>query len=1053
MSLKLYMSNRLEKLAELFRRRIHDDPPESVFTPETVVVQTGGMELFLRKFLAETSGIAANIETPFLNRFVNTAMRALLSPEEGTAFLQAAERFAPDSLRWRIYAALSDAPEAFPEARKYAADDERRAQLSARLAGIFDRYIWYHYDMLADWRSRPEVPGHWEKALYLTVVRQAGPSPDHFFRDVLRRPEAVSPGELPRRISLFGIGAMPPLMLDLFRKLSEYIDVHMFYLNPCGEYWGSIRSDAQLRRTAEDPAGPEIQTDNPLLANLGMWGRDFFDNTAELLTGAAEEEHFFDPAPSDDATILELVQQDILRSRNRTAEKDKPPRQDDRSIGIHSCHNKRREVEILHDQLLLAVDELGVRPDGIIVMAPDINAYAPFIDAVFSSGPLARAYHISDRSLSTVSSTAEDLTRILDLGAARCTATEILAILDAPAVKENFRFDDDAMAAIKKFIDAGKIRWGENAGTREEFSGVPFDEFSWREGLDRLLLGLAAAEPDGEMLNTPWAPAGRVPAENAELLGTFAALIRNIFRWRHFFQGKHTPEEWVSCLEEITETMYGRAVSFKDEISFIRDCLAEWLRNTRTAAFDRPLPVSVLREALSGVMGLRSSTRGYLAGGITFCSLVPMRSIPADVIAVLGLRADDFPGKDPLQGLNISTAVRGERSRLREDRYLFLETLISARKRLLLFYTGQDNYPEGSQPSAPLADLLSYLREGFGIRETRHFSCAWAPAYFDAASKAFFSYSKNACGIAREIRENAKTPEPERSGLVIRPREEPGLCEYKLDDLVWTLADPLKNFLRNATGTSFASPRSRAPDDSEPVKLELPDEMLTDILHEADRTDELGARLEHDRLLPPGEAGRRFLRDYCDQMQDRFGERRGQLLRAKKQYVYVYSPGKYSIGGFIYQVPGDLNQILVSEYRSASSRIRFYLAGLCNAIQTKTPERAADWAFLKDAFFTLPVFSPEEADRRLIELLELAKEIKRRPVPLFPKASPVFAETGSMSQALTAFTGSPKHPGDLDAPRCRDFFGPECFADPDFAEEFQRLAQMVCGPVRKDNGT
>ena len=198
--------------------------------------------------------------------------------------------------------------------------------------------------------------------------------------------------------------------------------------------------------------------------------------------------------------------------------------------------------------------------------------------------------------------------------------------------------------------------------------------------------------------------------------------------------------------------------------------------------------------------------------------------------------------------------------------------------------------------------------------------------------------------------------------------------------------------------------------------------------------------------------GKRSLRDYCERVQDRFGERRSQLLRAEKQYVDVFPAGKYRVSGFIHQVPGDLNQLLVSEYRSAPSLIRFYLAGLCNAIQTKTKERAADWAFLKDVFFTLPIFSPEEAERRLIELLELAKEIKRRPVPLFPKASPAFAENGNMSKALTAFIGSPKYPGDVDAPRCRDFFGPECFDDPDFAEEFQRLALMVYGPVHKDNG-
>ena len=224
--------------------------------------------------------------------------------------------------------------------------------------------------------------------------------------------------------------------------------------------------------------------------------------------------------------------------------------------------------------------------------------------------------------------------------------------------------------------------------------------------------------------------------------------------------------------------------------------------------------------------------------------------------------------------------------------------------------------------------------------------------------------------------------------------------------------------------------------------------MLTDILHDADRAEELAARLEYDRLLPPGEAGRMFLRDYCEQQQNRLApERRSQLLRAEKQYVDVFPAGKYRVSGFIHQVPGDLNQILVSKFSNEGIRIKFYLAGLCNAMQTQTEERAGDWAFLEKDFFTLPVFAPGEAERRLVGLLELAQEIERRPVPLFPKASPAFVRSGDLSQAREVFIGRPSKPGDLDAPRCRDFFGPECFDDPDFTEEFQRLALMVYGPV------
>ncbi|MBQ9501418.1 MAG: exodeoxyribonuclease V subunit gamma, partial [Lentisphaeria bacterium] len=993
-----------------------------------------------------------------LNRFVTSAMRALLDDARWTQFRTAAERFSPASLRWRIHAELLRSPEKYPDAAKYLADESRCAQLAARLAEIFDRYIWYHDDMLAKWRGDPAGVTHWEGKLYLSLVRQAGDSPDLFFRSVFDCSEPVNRELLPQRVSLFGIGAIAPLMLSVFKKLSEFTDVCMFHLNPCRQYWGSIKTDRQLRKESAPDDDPPPQTDNPLLANLGTWGRDFFENTVELLTGEetgdlkSEDELFADPLRPDAPCLLHQLQQDILDSVNRTGAgktAEYPPT--DRSIGVHSCHSRRREVEVLHDQLLRAVGELGVRPDDIIVMAPDINTYAPLIEAVFSSGPLAGAYHVSDRDLSTVSSTAENLLRILDLGSARCTATEILAILDTPAVRENFRFDDDAVEEIKEFIAAGKICWGADAEARMEFSGIAFDEFSWREGIDRLLLSFAASDEGGIRLATPWSPAGHVTGDRAELLGVFASVVRHLFTWRRFFREDHTPEEWSACLDEIIRTMYGNAFSFREETVLLRDCIAEWMKNIRTADFDRPLPVQVIRRDFAGIMEFRGDNRGYLAGGITFCSLVPMRSIPADVIAVLGLISDDFPGREPYQGLNISPAIRGERSRLLEDRYLFLETLISARKQLLLFYPGQDDYPAGSSPSAPLADLLAYLGDAYGFRETRQCRHAYAADYFDGSRPELFSYSQSACAVAEKIGSGQSS----RPGSAFIPEtlqrvtSEPQT--YKLDSLAWMIARPLKTFLQNTTGLNCDKLRSCFSPDSESMKLDLPEKTIEAVLCSTDGEDELAARLEYERLLPPGEVGRQlffslYQAPFSDQNAD-FRDFRLQLLQAEKQYIDIFTADqRYRICGFIRQVPEKLNLIFLSKYNNAAARIRFYLESLCNAVQTQAQDRPDDLALFDREIFRLAPISGDEAGRRLAELLELAEEMKRRPVPFFAKAGLTFAQTGNMKTALRTFTGTPDHPGDLDAPYCKDFFSPKSFDDPDLSEEFQRTARLVFAP-------
>ena len=81
MALKIYAGNQLEELARVFCEEIYSGN-HSIFEQEKVVVQTKGMELFLRKYIAQNTEIAANIETPFLNRFVSDIMLSALDQAE-----------------------------------------------------------------------------------------------------------------------------------------------------------------------------------------------------------------------------------------------------------------------------------------------------------------------------------------------------------------------------------------------------------------------------------------------------------------------------------------------------------------------------------------------------------------------------------------------------------------------------------------------------------------------------------------------------------------------------------------------------------------------------------------------------------------------------------------------------------------------------------------------------------------------------------------------------------------------------------------------------------
>ena len=54
---------------------------------------------------------------------------------------------------------------------------------------------------------------------------------------------------------------------------------------------------------------------------------------------------------------------------------------------VHACHGPARQVEVLREVLLgLLADDPTLEPRDILVMCPDIEAYAPLVEAAFGMG-------------------------------------------------------------------------------------------------------------------------------------------------------------------------------------------------------------------------------------------------------------------------------------------------------------------------------------------------------------------------------------------------------------------------------------------------------------------------------------------------------------------------------------------------------------------------------------------------------------------------------------------------------------------------------------------
>ncbi len=561
------------------------------------------------------------------------------------------------------------------------------------------------------------------------------------FRKALRDP-AFRPAGLPPRVSVFGISALPPFHVEILAALAVHVGVHLFVMNPCREYWGDIVSGRRLAEAGGDGDELHLEEGNPLLASLGTLGRDFFDLLESMET--AKDEAWEDPG---EATLLTALQSDILHLRERGRSGERTPLEpEDRSVEIVSCHSPMREVEVLQDRLLGLFEEMpDLEPRDILVMTPDLGLYAPYVQAVFSLPPGDRRhipYRIADRRLPQDSPAAEAFFRLLDLAGGRLGAPEVFDLLEAPPVRTRFGLNEEDLERIADWIREAGIRWGRDTDHRASLELPDIPENTWRAGLDRMLLGytLAPREDDAPFLGI--LPFHGIEGGDSEVLSAFLGFTDTLFRTVRGLEVPRPLAEWSRFLAETLEAFFSRDDDPLGEIAALHRTVSELEDLAASSGFAEPLGLPVLRDHLRERLGGQTFGSGFLAGGVTFGAMLPMRSIPFRVICLLGMNDGSYPRVSSPLGFDLMTQTprRGDRSRRQDDRYLFLESLLSARERLYISYTGQgirDNTPR--PPSVLVSELLDAVEAGFFVTEggktrerleTRHPLQAFSPAYF-----------------------------------------------------------------------------------------------------------------------------------------------------------------------------------------------------------------------------------------------------------------------------------------------------------------------------------
>ncbi len=1061
-----YQSNRLEMLAD----RLADllgQPLRSPLAREVVVTPGTGLARWLGLRLAERLGVCANVGFQLPATFLWTMARTVLR------HLPPTSNFDRPVLHWRLMALLQDVEDTpcFAPVRAYLGDgrDEfRRYELAGRIADCFDQYLVYRPDWISRWEAGQE--DHWQAELWRRLAR-GGEA--HRVRVQARFHARLASGDfdrrqLPERVSVIGVSALPPLDVELLAALAQHIDIHLFLLNPCREYWGDIQAERDLARLGEevDPDEAYLTVGHPLLASLGKQGRDFID----LLNAwpRVEWDGFVEPEGED---LLHRLQADILHLRERGRD-DHPPlplRPDDRSLQIHACHGPMREVEVMHDQLLaLFAADPTLRPADVIVMTPDIARYGPLIEAVFASAPRERRipFSIADRGAPAEEPLIEGLFALLELGGGRFDASQVLSLLELPAVRRRFGLDEADLARIRRWTRDAGIRWGLDAGTKALWELPATMDHTWRMGLDRLLLGYALPGRRRD-LYAGILPHDEVEGGEAQALGQWQTFVEALFGLDAQLRESRALAAWVESLHRVLNQFFEARDREENEIQRIRAALETLRVHAEQAGFAEPVGLAVVKSALRHALNAAESPAGrFLSGGVTCCTLTPMRSIPFPVIVLLGMSDDAYPRlHHPVDFDRMATRFRrGDRARRHDDRYLFLETLLSARRCLLISTVGQsicDNTP--LPPSVLVSELLDvvdrsfYRPDGGRPREqlmTRHPLQAFSRRYFSGDDR-LFSYARELTEASRQAGRGGREPAPLLTAEL--PEPEPTLRRVTLDRLTGFFRNPARWLLRERLGVR--------PDESEeelatrePFVLngleshQLLGRMLE--LHREGRSaTTIQAAMRGSGALPHGQVGDCVFSQAQERV-TRFAGRLGRVLprRDPEPLDLELKLGEFELSGRLTGItPGGRVGYRLASIK-ANDYLNLWLSHL--ALNVAAPEGmtlVSYWVAEDKEIILEPV---EDAAAQLRALLEWYWQGTQRLLHFFPKSALVYVEllhakNPDMDQALRA--ARRQWEGDdfqKVMPERENIYYQLAFRDSDpLDDEFARVATAVFAPL------
>lgn len=735
--LVVYRSNSLELFIKLIINIISSDSISDPMKSEVILVDHKIVEQYIEIKLTKYFGVTANINFMNIVSFIHQIFVNILNPTFNI------QHFSKDFIFWKFMGFLPELciHKNCAVIQQYLYHDlyqQKLGQLSEQLSNLFAEYLIYRSDWLDYWSVKKTIDNIdvenqlWQSEIWNSFLKsidhsyQKLKSWNHCINLIQKNIKIIDYDKLPKRIFIYVGMSIPPIYWKILNLLSYRINIYIWFISPYinnlkyshnkpnvnNSFFNSVN---QYNNNKDD-----VFFKNPLLQKWGRISKDNLYLTCKLENLSIVQKFV---VPKSDS-MLHILQKDILENQLDFKQISYKNRSilnpSDDSITIHVCHNIRREIEILHDNLLLILsNNQNLSPGDIMVMAPNINDYESNIQNVFNN--------IFHRKLPfTISKDLEQymhpiilaLFQILMIPRSRFTIEEVLSLLSISGIASKFDINCQEIQLLKKMVIESGVRWGLDAKTMQTFNIPMIYQNTWFFGLKRMLLGYAINSKEDNLWENIF-PYDYTNEDNIYLVSKLGNFLNILKKWRYILGKSYTLTRWIFYIQDIINDFFdynSLNTEEKENLFVFKSYWIDIIQSGIKAEYSNNINIIILIDKLKERLSKKKIKYYFLPNAINFCNIVPICYIPCKVLCIIGMNNDVFPRRTLLSSFNLILKEKhiGDSSIYEKDLHSFLLACLLPTKKIYISFIKQSNSSNNIRPKSRLIDeLLEYIAQKF----------------------------------------------------------------------------------------------------------------------------------------------------------------------------------------------------------------------------------------------------------------------------------------------------------------------------------------------------